>query len=162
MELVAGWFEGDPVAHLDGLEEIAATTGATVQAFDARYVVSRRHLERAVELADRAIGRGAAVADDRAVEILLYAAGRRQIDRALEMGLKAGDHPAVVVIDGGDEAAAARAVEGRLRETASPDGALADEGLIAAFFGVTDAERGTGADLESLVLERVALLTIDK
>jgi len=64
--------------------------GVTIQAFDSRYIADRPHLERAVKLADRAIERGENVARDRAVEILLYAAGRRQIDRALEMGVSEG------------------------------------------------------------------------
>ncbi|WP_430503444.1 KEOPS complex subunit Cgi121 [Haloparvum sp. PAK95] len=92
------------VAHVDDLDEFLATvdeiraeTGAVVQLFDARYVVSREHLTRAVGLAERAAARDEAVARDRAVEVLLYAAGRRQIDRALEMGVSEGKVPTVAV-----------------------------------------------------------------
>ncbi|WP_123536928.1 KEOPS complex subunit Cgi121 [Halosimplex salinum] len=100
MELVEG------TATVDDLDEFVARLGAigdehgvTVQAFDARAVVDRAHLERAVELADRAIGRGEHVARDRGVEILLYAAGTRQIDRALELGVSPGECPVVVLVD---------------------------------------------------------------
>jgi KEOPS complex subunit Cgi121 len=135
--------------------------GATVQAFDARYVVDREHVARAVELADRAIERGEAIARDRAVEILLYAAGRRQIDRALEMGLSEGEQPVVVVIDGGDEAGGADAVRGML-EPAETLGEF-DPGRVRGFFGVEEAELAvTSGALADLVRERVALLTVER
>jgi len=78
-------------AFLSALDEIAAETGAVVQAFDADFVVSAAHLREATRLAARAIARDDAVARDPGVEILLYAAGRRQIDRALALGLSEGN-----------------------------------------------------------------------
>ena len=56
---------------VERLGAIGDEYGVAVQAFDARYVVDRAHLERAVELADRAFERGEGIARDRAVEILL-------------------------------------------------------------------------------------------
>jgi len=116
MELVEGVAT---VEDLDGfvarLGAVGDEHGATVQAFDARYVVDRAHLERAVELADRAIARGENVARDRAVEILLYAAGTRQIDRALELGVADGECPAVMLVDardGTDDPTAAERADG--------------------------------------------------
>ena len=148
-------------AFVDRLGAVEDEHGATVQAFDARYVVSRRHLERAVELADRERARGEAIARNRGVEILLYAAGRRQINRALEMGLGEGTTPAVVLVDGGDEAGAAGAVAGAL----TPAETLGDydEATVRAFFDVGDAElSATDRGLEALVLERVALLVVTR
>lgn len=162
MELIIGHLDESPVEHLEDLDQIADRTGATIQAFDARYVVSVKHLRRAVELADRAIERDEQIADDRGVEILLYAAGRRQIDRALEMGLKSEPHPVAIVIDGGDEATARTEVRNLMEGSVEPDEAFCSEDRIRTYFDITDAEIDTGADLESLVLERVALLTIDK
>ncbi|MFC6719705.1 KEOPS complex subunit Cgi121 [Natrialbaceae archaeon GCM10025810] len=149
------------------LGEIGDRHGTTVQAFDARYVVGPRHLERAVEFADRAIERGENVARDRAVEILLYAAGRRQIDRALEMGVGEGEGRAVVLLDGGDEAAALEGLESNPAfatvETFTGGDDAGDEETLEAFFEITDAERATtDADLEDLVCERVALLEVEK
>jgi len=151
----------DVDAFVSGLEGIGEDHGATVQAFDARYVVDREHVERAVELADRAAERGEAIARDRAVEILLYAAGRRQINRALEMGVSAGEVPLIVVVDGGDEAGAADAV----REVLAPGETLGeyDRGRVLEFFDVTEAElAATSGTLADLVRERVALLTVEK
>ncbi|MFP9060862.1 KEOPS complex subunit Cgi121 [Natrialbaceae archaeon A-chndr2] len=169
----------DLESFLETVDSVATAHDVTVQAFDARYVAGRRHLERAVELADRAIARGENVARDRSVEILLYAAGRRQIDRALEMGVSVGEMRAVFVIDGaGDEAAAATALGERLggdgwkplEGTAEDEGQKGDKSdewrdsaTIEAFFDITEAERAaTDADLETLVCERVALLEVEK
>lgn len=146
------------------LAEIGETHGTTLQAFDARYVAGPRHLERAVELADRSIDRGENVARDRAVEILLYAAGRRQIDRALEMGVGEGENRAVVLADGGDEAAALEGVR-ELEAFADTESTLErpDEKTIQEFFEIPDRERAaTDASLGALVRERVALLEVEK
>ena len=151
----------DVEAFVERLGAIADEHDATVQAFDARYVVSRRHLERAVELADRERTRGEAIARDRGVEILLYAAGRRQINRALEMGVDAGETPAVVLVDGGDEAAAAAQLEDLLTP-AETLGAY-DERRVREFFDVGEAElSATDRDLAALVEERVALLVVER
>ena len=156
-------------AFVAELGEIGERHGATVQAFDARYVADRDHLERAVELADRAIERGENVARDRGVEILLYAAGRRQIDRALEMGVDEGENRAVVLVDAedGDQGAERAALEAvaeldAVRER-TPTLEFVDEGTLCEFFEITDAERAaTDATLGDLVRERVALLEVEK
>ncbi len=162
MEIYSGWLDADETIEvLAVLEQIADSTGATIQAFDARYVVGPGHLEHAVQLADRAIEHDRAIADDRGVEILLYAAGRRQINRAMRMGLKGEDHAVVIVIDGGDHVAASQEVAALFRELTPFDGSLADEEYICDFFNIPDRERSTGARLADLVIERVTLLTID-
>lgn len=156
---------------IDDLDSFVADLGAigdrhgvTVQAFDARYVADRRHLERAVELADRSIERDENVARDRAVEILLYAAGRRQIDRALEMGVDEGRNRAVVLADGGEEAAALEDVR-KLEAFGVRESTLEnpDEDVLQEFFEIPDRERAaTDASLGALVRERVALLEVEK
>ncbi|MFT4891200.1 MAG: KEOPS complex subunit Cgi121 [Halobacteriales archaeon] len=169
MELVEGIATIDDLeTFLASLGEIGDEHGCTIQAFDARYVAGRRHLERALELADRAIERDDAIADDRAVEVLCYAAGRRQINRALAMGVDVGETPAVVLVDAegergneDDEAGAAEAVR-TLLEPADTLGEL-DPDTVREFFEIGDAEvAATDAGLEDLVIERVALLTVEK
>lgn len=163
MRVVEGRLAVDDVdALVSALGTIGEAHGCAVQAFDARYVAGRRHLEAAVDCATRAAERGDTIADDRAVEILCYAAGRRQIERALTMGVPDDGGPVVVAIDGDDETGAAAAV----RDLVAPGdvlGAGRDEGAIREFFGIADAEVGaTDASLEALVIERVVLLTVEK
>jgi KEOPS complex subunit Cgi121 len=166
MEIVEGEVAVDDVdAFVDQLGTIGTDHGVVVQAFDARYVADRAHLERAVTLADQAFDRGDAIARDRAVEVLLYAAGRRQINRALAMGVGEGHQPAVVVVhdtDGdGDETAASEAV----RDLLDPSETLGqyDDALVRDFFDIGEAElAATTGTLADLVRERVALLTVEK
>ncbi|WP_290813576.1 KEOPS complex subunit Cgi121 [Halovivax sp.] len=183
MELLEGTLRVDDLDDvLATLSEVGDRHDVTIQAFDARYVAGRGHLERAVECAERARERGEMIARDPAVEILCYAAGRRQIERALEMGVAAGDGPATILVTGGDrEADRAGRLERASGETASAEAEAiadladeldleeasvldeADEERLADFFEITDAERAaTDATLEELVCERVALLTVDK
>ena len=169
MELVEGEATvedvGEFVTWLDGIGD---DHGCTVQAFDARAVVSHAHLARALELADRARERGEAVARDRGVEVMLYAAGRRQIDRALELGVREGRGPVVVVVaaDGADDPTRAeRAAASAVAEEVDPGETLEhyDPERVRSYFDITDAElAATDAGLEALVLERVALLDIEK
>lgn len=167
MKLLEGYAAVDDLdAFLDRLDEIGEAHGCAVQAVDARYVAGRAHVEAAVGFADRAIERDDAIARDRGVEILLYLAGRRQIDDALELGITEGQTPTVVVIDGDDEAGAAEAVTALstfepadLRQGEE----LGDPDRLCEFFEIDEAElAATDADLETLVCERTALLTVEK
>lgn len=164
MELLAGNADIDDLdAFLDSLARIGEESGCTVQAFDARYIAGPEQLERAVALADRAIGRGEAIARERSVELLLYAAGRRQINRAFEIGVGEGEQAVVVLVDGGDEREAIEALSELVEPGDWEPGERADEGLITEFYGITDAERAaTDASLEELVRERVALLVVER
>ena len=146
---------------VETLDAVGADSGATVQAFDARYVAGRAHLRRAVELADRERERGNGIARDRGIEMLLYAAGCRQIDRALSIGIEAGE-PMVALVDGGDEASAAAAVR-RVDGVQPADLELGDPDCIRAFFDISDEELDVvDGDLGALVRERVALLVVDR
>jgi KEOPS complex subunit Cgi121 len=161
MELVEGRATVEDVnTFLERIDGISDTTGATVQVFDARYVVDREHVERAVELATRERERGDAIAHDPAVEILLYAAGRRQIDRALTMGVSAGECPVVAVATGVEADAAAD-----LNALVEPTPTLRefDEERVRSFFHISDRELGaTAGGIADIVHERVALLVVER
>ena len=156
-------------AFLDEIRAMSEETGATIQCFDARYVAGERHLRRAVSLAARAIERGTTIASDPAVEMLLYAAGRRQINQALEMGVSEGETDAVCVVTGGDEATAKdrlsaffgeRMLDG---EKGFSGGGLGDRDTLCEFFEISEPELAVvDGDLEAIVLERVALLAVEK
>ncbi len=149
----------DLATVLSTLESIGNTHDVLIQAFDARYIAGKAHLRAALEHAKRSMTRGENVADDLAVEVLLYAAGRRQIDDAMALGLKEGSQSVIVLLDGPAQAAAATAVE----EHVDPGPIEPDEEAITDYFGITDAERAaTTGDLSALVQERVALLDVEK
>lgn len=162
-------------AFVTELGAIGDDTGCAIQPFHADYIVDRAHLESAVEHANRAVARGDAIADVRAVEILCYAAGRRQIQQAMTIGVDPGHTPVVVVcddgtlgrppdtpsIDAGDEADAADRVKDHVVDTATLG--ETDEDAIRSFFEISDAELAAiDGDLSLLVRERVALLDVDK
>ncbi len=139
--------------YLTTVDAVGDETGCTVQVFDARYVIDETHLRRALTFADRAFTRGENVARDRGVEILLYAAGRRQIDRALEMGVSEGTLPVVALVaaDEGaiDETATAETTAG---ETATAE-TTADETATAE----TTTDETATADREPDARERRAV-----
>lgn len=177
--LIAGEATIDDLdAFLQSIEEIATRTETVIQAVDARYVTSEEHLRRAVELAERAIDREEAIARDPAVEILLYAAGRRQITDALEMGVSEAEDPQPIVFvlvekpksesssgpettaDGGVNAAI-DALES-LCDPADVIGSY-DAALVDRFFSIEDTELDlVDGDRDAIVRERVALLDVSK
>ena len=178
MEIVAGRTEvSDVGSFVETLDDIAASHGVVVQAFDVQYVVDRTHLRRAVDLAARARDRGEAIADDAGVEMLLYAAGRRQINRALESGVSAGERAVVAVaVDLSAHDWTAESAEATADEQAAtadivdalddPDASVVgeyDPESVRSYFDVTDRELdATRGDLADIVHERVALLVVER
>ena len=178
--LVAGTAAIDDLdAFLSSLDEISGRTGAIVQAFDANVVVSAAHLHEATRLAARAIARDEAAARDPGVEIMLYAAGKRQIDRAFTLGVSEGERRAVVLVaDFGavpgaerpdaDLDAAAASVGDLLASTAAFTdddgfGPAFDAERVREFYDIGDREiAATAGDLPDIVRERVALLDVEK
>jgi len=145
-KFVAGRAEIEDLdAFLAEIDEIADEFDCAVQAFDADYVVGEDHLRAAVERADRAFDRGENVARERAVEILLYAAGRRQINRALRLGVSEGENRVAVVVHSpeGDEPAEATAAEA-VRNLFAPASAAASADA-AADAGASPADENMGA-----------------
>lgn len=72
-----------------------------MQAMDADNVVSERHITFAAEKALFAFSNGRNVAKDLGVEILRYASGERQIERALSIGLSGStERVALIIIPG--------------------------------------------------------------
>lgn len=163
MEYVEGIAEISAVPDfVEELSDIGAGNGCVVQVFDPAYVAGVKHLRVAVDRAERAKSRGDMIADELSVEILCYAAARRQIDNALEMGVTVGSQPVVVVITGDCEFRAKSAV----LDVIKGQSVLAehrDEERIMSFFGITEAERAvSSASIEDLVIERVSLLVVEK
>lgn len=127
MQVIAGETTVDDVdATLDRIRDLAATHEVTAQAFDARRVAGRAHLLLATRCALRARAHDDMIADDLAVEILCYAAGRRQIGEALALGLTPGDGPVVVAVVQPDRSPAS------LQASGDDPGAMEGERVAAA------------------------------
>lgn len=132
-----------------------------IQAVDPRYCAGPTHLETAFAYAERAEDRGELIADTLAMEVLLYAAGTRQIEEALTIGPDSVDEPVLVGWNGSEKAAVREQIEAELTETT--DQWQPDAARIQSWFAITDVERNaTAASLEALVVERVVLLAIEK
>lgn len=145
------------------LARIAAARDALpLQLMRADRVYGVDHLRHAATLAARAVAAGRARSADLPTETLLYAAGERQVGRAIDfLGLRDGMDAIAAVAWGPAEALDAFAQrEGWVRDDAVLDG---DEAVLDAF-GVTDDERAMlpRARWGEFVLERVGLVDVLK
>ena len=135
--------------------------GAPVQLVRADRVYGRDHLLHAARLAERALAQGRARASDLPTETALYAAGERQIGKALAfLGLHEGARAVAAVAWDASALDALAEAEGWTRDDAVLQGG---EAVLDAF-GVTEGERAMlpPARWGELVLERVALVDVMK
>lgn len=140
---------------------VARIRGQPFQLLRADRVYGADHLRHAAALAARALAQRRARSADLATETLVYAAGERQVQRALAfLGLHEGAREiAAVAWDAAALDALARG-EGWTRDDALLEG---DERALDAF-GIGEAERGMlpRARWGELILERVALSDVLK
>ncbi len=145
---------------LQKLKKIGKEKNLTLQALDADKIAGEEHIKFAVEKAIDSFRSGTGIANDLAKEILLYAAGTRQIKRAVKLGIHKGENNIVLVVVGEAETTGLDEIR--------PEPVLAyneykKEALMKAF-GITDKElEAVGEEkLPELVLERVALVDVIK
>jgi len=151
---------GDIDDALRTLQAFARAHGGEAQMLDASAVFGTDHLRSAYEHAERARGRGTAVASSLAVEFLRYAAGERRIDRAIErVGARRGSPVAIALFGGVSPPAVAKACS-----LARDDRVLSAKGKSLLRLGITDGERRAipRAMALDLVLERVALADLGR
>lgn len=152
----------DHAAFFEDLRAVGADTACLIQAVDARYIAGPRHVQTAVEHTRRALETDRQIAEEPAIELLLYLAGTRQIDTAVTIGIEAGTATeAVIIIDGTNEQPAKDQVTALPAVTPTPV-SMGEEQTLQSWFGIPDTERETtDASLELLVCERVALLAAE-
>lgn len=148
-------------ADINDVKALVARLPARLQLLRADRVFGRDHLVLAAQLAEAALAQGRARSNDLATETLLYAAGERQIARALSfLGLHEGARSVAAVAwdNGAIDALAQR--EGWRRDDALLEG---DAGVLDAFH-VSAAERALFPRERwgDLILERVALTDVLK
>lgn len=169
-EIAIAWGEPPPgmlatkpglSAILKAASDFASARNVEVQLFDAAAVVNLDHLRSAAMHAIRAKERGSMRASTLGMEMILYAAGRRQIREAVALvGL--GDRTlriAAVVVGPGASASASdllSALECRSLPEAAAGGAPALERLNIR------AGCASPGQLPDIVLEQVALLDTDR
>jgi KEOPS complex subunit Cgi121 len=154
----------DRAEFLSALKEVSSRHGCAIQALDADKVVSNEHLLFATEKALQAFAKGRNIAKDLGVEILRYASGERQIERALSIGLSSSTSRVALVL----APAPGRSMAGcRFPDASELSSVVEEDGLGCTFkagavkeaFGISEDEiLAAGiARIPDLVLERVAL-----
>ena len=150
-------------AFLEGIKRISGEYGVIIQLFDSKKVAGESHLLLAVEKGLASIESGNNISSDPAMEILLYASGKRHINKALSMGVSPGVNEVVAIVVGDSEDAIIELKE-MVIERPVLGYSQSKRGPIMDFFDITEAEvEVVGEDrMPDLVLERVVMLDMIK
>ncbi|BAI62858.1 conserved hypothetical protein [Methanocella paludicola SANAE] len=156
----------DVKAFIGKLTAIGKECGVTVQAVNADLVAGRGHIEFASDKAVEAFREKRNLARDLGMEIMLYLRGRRQIEKALELGIREGTNNVAIIIVGDEPGCAedkARAALDRVDEKVVDYDHRKDEALMR-LYDITPAEVDiVGKErIPLLVRERSALLEFEK
>jgi KEOPS complex subunit Cgi121 len=142
------------------IRDLQSHYGCVMQALDADKVVSERHISFATEKAFAAFSLGRNIAKDAGMEIMRYASGERQIERALHMGISDRTERIALIL-------ASRGCECDWPDDSDLSRLMVPDGLGCSYnceavkeaFNISSAELeavGEGK-IEDLVIERVAL-----
>ncbi len=148
----------DTEKFLQKLKKTSKEKNTVIQALDADKLAGEEHIRFAVEKAMNSFEKGRNVSKDLAKEIMLYAAGTRQINRAMRLGVHNGKNNIALVVIGEELAFDEITPEHVLQYDSSKDDALMD------IFNITKEElHASGEDkIPALILERVALVDVLK
>lgn len=146
---------------IKAIKGLQSRHGLIAQALDASLVVSERHIHFAVQKALSAFCEGRNVANDPGVEIMRYASGERQIERALVMGIS--DHTRrIALILAKAEGQMGWPDDSELCRIIEPDGCGCsfDPEAVKDLFHISSQELEAVGEqrMEDLVIERVALV----
>jgi KEOPS complex subunit Cgi121 len=132
-----------------------------IQAFDADKLAGEEHIRFAVKKAINSFKTGRNIANDLAKEIMLYAAGTRQINRAMKLGVHNGKNNIVLVAIG-------VVIDLSAFNEITPKPVLqydsSKNDALLQIFNITEEElKAAGMDkIPELVIERVALVDVMK
>jgi len=167
----------DVTGFLNQLTNLGSKYNITIQALNADLISGSRHLQSAVNKTLRSFSSLNNAANDPGMEIMMYASGRRQIERALALGIKKGKMRIAIVLIGENAVDEAAVDEAVVDEAAVEVEALLDtidpgvidysdikrEGIMDFFDITTDEINAVGKEkIPELVLERVALIDVFK
>lgn len=149
---------------LTRLGAVAARHDVTCQAVRADAVAGKAHLDYCVARALRAHRQGENLAQQVGLELLLYLRGRRQISKALELGVCRGENRLVMVFIGEDARRAAEDAQAMLEPADVIAYTPAKRDFMLKLHGITPEEiAAAGEDaLPLLCRERAVLLELEK
>ncbi|MFH1322998.1 MAG: KEOPS complex subunit Cgi121 [Methanobacteriota archaeon] len=145
---------------LQKLKQTGKEKNLTLQALDADKIAGKEHIMFAVEKAINSFKTGTNIANDLSKEIMLYAAGTRQINKAVKLGIHKGVNNIVIVAVG--EAQLSGFDE--IRQEPVLAYRVSKKEALMKIFGITNEElEAVGEEkIPDLVLERVALVDVIK
>lgn len=154
-------FIEDIEMFLRKIKEKRKSKDTVILALDADKLAGEKHLKFAIEKAMNSFKTGRNIAKDPGKEIMLYAAGTRQINRAMKIGVHNGKNNIALVGIGNDIDLSV------FDEITSGNVLKYDQSknrVLMDFFNITDEEiKAVGVDkVPELVLERVALVDVMK
>jgi KEOPS complex subunit Cgi121 len=143
-----------------------------IQAFNATAIYSKDHLVSATMHAHRAFKQGTNATNTLALEILLYAAGERQIEKAIKkIGIKKGKQKIAFVLTNPLNRIRKHDLDDTIiKKLLQMFHLIADEKVIQGnratlkLFGITDQELSTVPESHygELILEKVAMVDVIK
>ena len=148
----------DVKAFIGKLVAIGKKYGVTVQAVNADLIAGRGHIEFAANKAVESFRDKRNLARDLGMETMLYLRGRRQIERALELGVRKGENNVAIAIIGDDPDRAVPEVRAVLDEVDEKvvDYSHDKDRALMALYEITPAE------LEIVGIERIPLLVRER
>ena len=151
----------DKVLLLSAMKDLQSRHGCIVQALDADMIAGERHIRFAAEKALAAFSEARNIAKDAGMEIMRYASGERQIEKALFMRISdRTERIALVLAGSGDKYCWPDATElSRIIELDGQGGSFCAKAVKEAFNISSEELQAVGEErIEDLVIERVALV----
>ena len=145
---------------LHKLNKIIKEKNLTIQTLDADKIAGKEHIIFSVEKAINSFKTGTNIANDLSKEIMLYAAGTRQINKAVKLGIHKGENNIVIVAVGDSELSGFDEI--KYADVLAYNASKREQ--LMKIFGITNEElEAVGEEkLPELVLERVALVDVIK
>ena len=152
-------------SFLSWLRDLSNRNGVLIVCFNADLMAGQEHVISAMFHAKRAMKKGTCISSSFEIEALLYAAGSRQCQDAAKFGVHLGSnncylciYPVNPLVLSELQTVMTTSIEDWERMTDEK------KNILIPLFGITDDEMAvTGGDrIQDLVLERVALLEVNK
>jgi KEOPS complex subunit Cgi121 len=143
---------------ISAIKDLQSRHGCIVQALDADKVAGERHILFAAKKALAAFSEERNIAKDAGMEIMRYASGERQIERALFMRISDRTERIVLVLSGSGSLPDASELS-RIIELDGRGSSFCAKAIIEAFNITSEELQAVGEErIEDLVIERVALV----